>query len=96
MKIDRERISPQPDVLGLFRKFESIDAPLTIAARVTGKIRSAFSEGPPDGSSAKKLEHLKSSENPINVIVVADTDILQDILWVEVQELLGSKLLEFV
>ena len=84
---------PQPDVLGLFREFKPLGKPLTIAARVTGKISSAFSKGPPKGSEAKKSDHLNFSENPINLIVVADTDILQDILWVEVQELLGSKLL---
>ncbi|MCB1743404.1 MAG: Gldg family protein [Gammaproteobacteria bacterium] len=81
-----------------------------LAARITGKARSAFPDGPPpaasdaeqkkdDGAAAdkqgadtQKPPHLAESEGDINVIVVADTDMLEDRFWVQVQEILGSRL----
>ena len=39
-----------------------------------------------------KREHLANSKGDINVIVVADTDLLQDQFWVQVQQLLGTRI----
>lgn len=38
----------------------------------------------------KTHQHLKRSKGPINVIVVADTDLLRDRFWVQVQEFFGQ------
>ncbi|MCS6946902.1 MAG: hypothetical protein NZM12_04735, partial [Steroidobacteraceae bacterium] len=35
---------------------------------------------------------LKSAQKPLNAIIVADTDLLQDFLWVRVQNLFGQRL----
>ncbi len=92
MKIDREKILAQPpDVIGLFRDFIPSGEHLSIAARVTGKIETGFPDGPPKKNTS--ITHVAKSDGEINVIVVADTDILQDSLWVEIQNLLGNKLL---
>nr|VFK53004.1 MAG: ABC-type uncharacterized transport system involved in gliding motility, auxiliary component [Candidatus Kentron sp. TUN] len=40
------------------------------------------------------LEHLSASKNDINVVVVADTDILRDRFWVNVQRFLGTRLMQ--
>jgi ABC-type uncharacterized transport system involved in gliding motility auxiliary subunit len=46
-----------------------------------------------DKEAAKEpREHLAESMNDINVIVVADTDILADRFWVQVQDFLGSRI----
>jgi len=37
-------------------------------------------------------DHLAESEEDINVILVADTDLLQDQFWVQIQEMLGSRI----
>jgi ABC-type uncharacterized transport system involved in gliding motility auxiliary subunit len=37
-------------------------------------------------------EHIASSENEVNLIVVADTDILSDRLWVQVAQFLGQRI----
>lgn len=59
------------------------------------------SEGPADEEeeqpAAKNEEdaskpHLSASKDDINVIVVADTDLLQDRFWVRVQDLLGTQI----
>lgn len=37
-------------------------------------------------------DHLAESKDDINVILVADTDMLQDQFWVQIQEMLGSRI----
>ena len=60
------------------------------------------SEADPDGDSEEENEeagldadvpHLTDSEGPINVIVVADTDILDDRFWINIQDFLGQRML---
>jgi ABC-type uncharacterized transport system involved in gliding motility auxiliary subunit len=55
----------------------------TIAARVSGPIATAFP------NEAK----IKAATKPLNAIVVADTDMLQDFLWAEVRSLFGQRVL---
>lgn len=57
----------------------------TVAARISGPSQSAF----PDGIEGRK-NGLKSADN-INVIVVADTDMLSDRMWVQVQDFFGQR-----
>ncbi|HEX4852710.1 GldG family protein [Arenimonas sp.] len=57
--------------------------PHVIAARFTGPLRSAF-----PGRSGEK--HLAESLAPVNLVVVADTDVLADRLWVQVNDFLGQ------
>ncbi|WP_165681325.1 GldG family protein [Metapseudomonas otitidis] len=57
----------------------------TVAARVSGPAQSAF----PEGIEGRK-DGLKSADN-INVIVVADTDMLSDRMWVQVQDFFGQR-----
>ena len=49
------------------------------------------SDGKPDGGGAAR-EHLSKSREDVNVIVVADTDVLADRFWVQVQEILGNRI----
>jgi ABC-type uncharacterized transport system involved in gliding motility auxiliary subunit len=58
-----------------------------IAARLRGKFVSAFPE------FAKRPGHLAESASNAEVILVADTDLLTDRLWVETQNFLGQPLL---
>jgi ABC-type uncharacterized transport system involved in gliding motility auxiliary subunit len=62
----------------------------TIAARIQGDVPSAFAEGPPGG--ADPGAHLARSESPINVILVADADLLTDRLWAQVQNFFGQRI----
>jgi ABC-type uncharacterized transport system involved in gliding motility auxiliary subunit len=57
--------------------------PHVIAARFTGPLRSAF----PDRAGDK---HLAESKEPVNLVVVADTDVLADRMWVQVNDFLGQ------
>lgn len=63
----------------------------TIAARVTGTVKTAFPDGPPKGVTLPAGQRdLKTSVKPMNLVVFADTDLLSDYLWVHEQELFGQ------
>ncbi len=57
-----------------------------LAARFSGPLKSAF----PDRIGGK---HLAATRIPANLIVVADTDVLTDRLWVNAQNFFGRRLL---
>jgi ABC-type uncharacterized transport system involved in gliding motility auxiliary subunit len=57
----------------------------TLAARIGGKLPSAF---PADG----RANHLATAAEPVNVVVVADVDLLADRMWVQTQDFLGQRL----
>ncbi len=58
--------------------------PLVLAARFTGELKTAF----PDRAGSDG--HLAASDGPVNMIVVADTDVLTDRLWVQTSGFLGQ------
>ncbi len=56
---------------------------LVLAARFTGPLASAF-----PGRTGK--DHVAQSVAPVNLVVVADTDLLTDRLWVQVTQFMGD------
>ncbi|MFO1427961.1 MAG: Gldg family protein [Steroidobacteraceae bacterium] len=63
-----------------------------LAARIGGRAKSAFPTGAPAGASLPAgATALRESAKPLNVIVVADTDMLADFLWVRQQNLFGER-----
>ena len=63
----------------------------TIAARVTGKVKTMFPGGPPQGVKlAVGQTPLKESVKQLNLIVFADTDMLSDFMWVHEQNFFGQ------
>ena len=65
-----------------------------IAARVSGPVKTSFPTGAPFAAAdvAKMPHQLMASKGPINVIVMADTDIFDDRFWVRVENLYGKRL----
>ena len=104
MQIDAARLRMMPDVEGLLRDYRPEGETLVLATRLTGKVKTAFPDGRPeaadseepgnpgDDKASKQPPHLAESADPINVIVVADTDMLQDRFWVQVQNFLGQRI----
>ena len=65
-----------------------------LAARITGPVESAFPQGaPPDQKPAAgpPVAHLAKSTAPANIVIVADTDLLMDYMWVQTRELFGQR-----
>jgi len=79
----RLALASDPDLLR--QDFKPTGERYTLAARITGTVPSAF---PGDGRPG----HLATSNGPINVLLVADTDLLTDRLWAQTQEFLGQRL----
>lgn len=72
--------------------FKSGGQRLALAARVTGKVRTAFANGAPGGVTLPTgATALGESTQPLNLIVVADTDLLSDFLWVRQQNFFGQR-----
>jgi ABC-type uncharacterized transport system involved in gliding motility auxiliary subunit len=77
----------------LLQDFTPTPATYVLAARVQGPLTSAFPDGVPEGSEADAASHVSATDNA-NMIVVADVDMLNDMLWVSRQRgFLGQQLL---
>lgn len=123
MLVDASKVRFQPNPAAILKDFKSEDRTYTVAARVSGTLKSAFPDGPPakdeeatngdteeatngdtkDEKQENEMEiaedeensdsaHVKESAVPANLIVVADTDILADRSWLQIQELFGQTL----
>lgn len=79
-----------PDSGSLLDGFKATGERYTIAARIHGKLKSAFPNGKPDAEGAAG-QHLTESKEDANVILVADTDLLADPLWVRTQNVFGQR-----
>ena len=103
-----------PDPSALQNDFVPGGEPLTIAARISGVLPSAFPNGRPadaisvdntddgadvaddnadsDDEDADTAAHLSAAVEPVNLIVVADVDMLSDPMWVQVQNFFGQQI----
>jgi ABC-type uncharacterized transport system involved in gliding motility auxiliary subunit len=65
-----------------------------LAARVTGPVQSAYPQGPPPDQKAAAgppIAHLAKSTAPANIVIVADTDMLMDYMWIQTREVFGQR-----
>jgi len=88
------RVAFLPDSQSLLEDFKPTGERYVVAARIHGKLKSAFPNGAPaaEGAGAAKPagEHKTESAGDANLIVVADTDLLADPLWVRTQNVFGQ------
>ncbi len=100
MPTSRFSFLPDPSVLA--DGFAPTGTEYVIAARVSGKLKSAFPDGlselavdSGDGdvdSESPSANHLAESLEPANLIIVADVDMLGDLMWVQVQNFFGQQI----
>ncbi|MGV6473329.1 GldG family protein [Azotobacter vinelandii] len=86
MPLDAERVAAVDDPQSLYADLQPTGERYTIAARVDGPARSAY----PDGIEGRK-DGIKSVDN-INLILVADSDLLSDRMWVRIQDFFGQRI----
>jgi gliding motility-associatede transport system auxiliary component len=90
--IPAQRFEQLTDPSSLRDGFKPTGERYTVAARVTGMVKTAFPAGPPAGSApAAGQAQLTASSKPLNLVVAADTDMLSDPLWVRWQNFLGQR-----
>ena len=103
---DANMVRRDPKPADILREFKSQDRSYILAARVSGNVKSAFPDGPPkddgkkddakkddDKAAEKPMPHLKESEKPANLIIVADTDFIADLFWLRSQDLFGQQVI---
>jgi ABC-type uncharacterized transport system involved in gliding motility auxiliary subunit len=94
MPIAADRFQLLTNPASLNQGFQPTGERYVIAARLQGKVKSAFPAGPPGekkpDTSMPSL--LAESAQAINVILVADTDVLTDRLWIRVQNFFGQRI----
>jgi ABC-type uncharacterized transport system involved in gliding motility auxiliary subunit len=88
--IPAQRFAMLFDPSQLREGFKPTGQKYTLAARISGKVKSAFPNGAPAGVPAAGTV-LKESAKPLNLIVIADTDMLQDFMWVRTQNFFGQR-----
>ena len=104
-KVSVDKLQGEPDPAAILRDFKPDNNVYTYAARYRGKVNSAFPDGPPkpeekEGEEAKKEEekeegpgpHVAESEGDINLVVLADSDLLSTRFWLREQEFFGQRL----
>ena len=87
MVVDAKRVREDPNPVRLLADFRADGQRHVLAARIRGELASAFPDGPPalpEGQSRPENfpAHLAHSAGPANVVVINDTDILEDRFWV--------------
>ncbi len=85
MSVAAEKIRFLPDPSTLLNDFAPSGEPFVLAGRLTGILKSAFPERSGDS-------HLSETKEPANIILFADTDVLADRLWVQVQQFFGQRM----
>lgn len=94
------------DLHMLLQNFRPTGQTYTIAARITGPIKTAFTAGAPPKPVPTPTETDSSESDPpqpttplpahisetgnANLLLIADTDLLQDRFWVQVQNMFGA------
>jgi ABC-type uncharacterized transport system involved in gliding motility auxiliary subunit len=89
MLIDAARVRGEPDPVRILAGFRADGQRHVIAARLRGPVATAFPDGPPTPSEGLPA-HLPRSDGPANLVVIHDTDLLEDRFWVRVQDFLGQ------
>jgi ABC-type uncharacterized transport system involved in gliding motility auxiliary subunit len=84
-----------PDPAKILAGFKPEGGPRVIAARVHGVLKSAFSGPPPltagQTRPANFPPYKAQTDGPANMVVVADSDILDDRFWVRVSDFFGQQ-----
>ena len=97
---DRDYIATGPKPDQLLTNFKPDDKQYVIAARLSGPVKSAFKAEPPmrpeddqksEATKAKMPAYQAKSDKPVNIIVVADSDIFADKFWVQTQSYIGDR-----
>lgn len=107
MLMDTADLKGDPNPQALAEKFKPTGETYTLAARISGPAKTAFPDGAPkkeegekkDGAAqpaaapAKQVnEQVKESAKPINVLLFADADLLDDRFWVRQQQMFGQSM----
>jgi ABC-type uncharacterized transport system involved in gliding motility auxiliary subunit len=90
-----ERFNALSDPSALRDGFKPSGTRYILAARLTGPVESAYPQGAPQDqkpAAGPPVAHLAKAVSPANIVIIADTDLLMDYMWVQTRELFGQKI----
>lgn len=93
MLVDRRVVQFRNDPVALLTRYEAGTLSYPMAIRVRGEVQTAFPQGARDvttGQVQKMPNHRDSSDGPIDVIAIADVDMLNPRFWVQQQDFFGE------
>ncbi len=96
--VDSEQVRFNPRPQDLMSQIHPSGEAFTIAARISGPAKTAFPNGPPaamtsPGQTPAPLPtQIMQSIGPINVVIMADSDIFDDRFWVRIENLYGKRI----
>ncbi len=97
MPISADQLLTLVDPQSLLEGFKP-EGEYTLAARITGRFKTAFPDGAPKAEgeaeadeAADKPTQIMEAAEPVTVLVFADTDVLADQFWVQVQNFFGQR-----
>ena len=105
-RIDAELVRGEINPEAILKQFKSENRKFTLAARFSGKVKTAFPDGRPKPAKDEKKKgtssddkkrlplgpHLGEVKTNLNMIVMADTDLLTSRFWLQQQEFFGKKI----
>jgi ABC-type uncharacterized transport system involved in gliding motility auxiliary subunit len=93
MVVDAARVRNDPNPARLLADFVPDGQRHVIAARIRGQLNSAFGDAAPADADrpADAPPHRARTDGPVNLVVVADADVLEDRFWVRVQDFFGQQ-----
>ncbi|TNE36945.1 MAG: ABC transporter [Alphaproteobacteria bacterium] len=100
MLVDFQEAQFQTPPDELLRSFNSTGKAYVIGARVTGRVATAFPDGPPPLDADAVVEEtgplpdLIAETDAANILLVADSDLFNDQFWVQVSDFLGERLVQ--
>ena len=86
MAVPSDRLRMLQDPTSLLSNYKAAGSPFVIAARLTGAFKTAF----PERSGADALSESKGDGQ---IVLVADTDILSDRMWVQIRSFFGQQVM---
>lgn len=101
MLMDTNDLQGDPNPQVLAEKFKPTGETYTLAARISGPVKTAFPNGAPavekkDGDKPAEQKpaaaQVMESTKPINVLLVTDADLLDDRFWVRSQQMFGQNM----
>jgi ABC-type uncharacterized transport system involved in gliding motility auxiliary subunit len=104
--IDAELVREEPNPAEILKQYKPDNKIYTLAARFSGKVKSAFPDGPPppekkkddkaasdDEEKPKPLKpHVAESKEAINMVIIGDTDLISARFWISEQDFFGQKM----
>lgn len=90
MLIDKRVVQFRNDPMALLTKYQPGTLSYPLAVRVNGPVKSAYPDGFTDDNGKKVPGHLAESKQDIDIIAIADVDMLQDRFWVQLQDFYGQ------